>query len=42
MSLPFYEPAGNEIELFEHAWRNRLPVLIKGPTGVGNPSRAAM
>jgi nitric oxide reductase NorQ protein len=32
---PYYEAAGNEIELFEHAWRNRLPVLIKGPTGVG-------
>jgi nitric oxide reductase NorQ protein len=33
--LPYYEAAGNEIDLFEHAWRNRLPVLIKGPTGVG-------
>ena len=33
--LPFYEPAGNEIDLFEHAYRNHLPVLIKGPTGVG-------
>src|SRR5512143_3600086 len=33
--LPFYKPHGNEVELFEHAYRNRLPVLIKGPTGVG-------
>lgn len=33
--LPFYRPQGNEIELFEYAWRNRLPVLIKGPTGCG-------
>ena len=33
--IPYYEPAGNEIELFEHAWKNRLPLLIKGPTGVG-------
>ncbi len=33
--LPFYEPAGNEIDLFEHAHKNHLPVLIKGPTGVG-------
>jgi nitric oxide reductase NorQ protein len=33
--LPFYQAAGNEIGLFEHAHRNRLPVLIKGPTGVG-------
>lgn len=33
--LPFYKAHGNEIELFEYAWRNRLPVLIKGPTGCG-------
>ena len=35
--LPFYEAAGNEIGLFEHAHRNRLPVLIKG---VINPKDA--
>lgn len=34
-NLPFYRPQGNEVELFEYAWRNRLPVLIKGPTGCG-------
>ena len=34
-SMPFYEPQGHEIELFERAWRNRLPLLIKGPTGCG-------
>ncbi|MGB7501195.1 MAG: CbbQ/NirQ/NorQ/GpvN family protein [Azonexus sp.] len=33
--LPFYEPSGNEISLFEHAFRERLPLLIKGPTGCG-------
>jgi len=33
--LPFYQPHDREIDLFEHAWRNHLPVLIKGPTGVG-------
>ncbi len=33
--IPYYEAAGNEIGLFEQAWRNRLPLLIKGPTGVG-------
>ncbi len=33
--LPFYLPQGNEITLFEHAWRNQLPVMIKGPTGCG-------
>ncbi len=33
--LPYYQVAGQEVALFEHAWRKRLPVLIKGPTGVG-------
>ncbi len=33
--LPFYEPAGDEIAVFGHAWKNRLPLLIKGPTGCG-------
>ena len=33
--LPFYEPSGNEISLFEHAFNQRLPLLIKGPTGCG-------
>ncbi len=35
LETPFYQAAGNEIEVFEHAWRNRLPLLIKGPTGCG-------
>jgi nitric oxide reductase NorQ protein len=34
-AVPFYEAQGSEIELFERAWRNRLPLLIKGPTGCG-------
>ena len=33
--LPFYRPQGGELGLFEHAWRNQLPMLIKGPTGCG-------
>ena len=33
--LPFYRPQGREVELFEHAFRNQLPLLIKGPTGCG-------
>ena len=33
--LPFYEPSGNEISLFEHAFNQRLPLLIKGPIGCG-------
>ncbi len=32
---PYYEPVGNEIEIFEAAYRNHLPVLLKGPTGCG-------
>lgn len=32
---PFYLAAGEEVELFEHAWKGRLPVLLKGPTGCG-------
>jgi nitric oxide reductase NorQ protein len=31
----FYRPQGNEVALFEHAFRNRLPLMIKGPTGCG-------
>ncbi|MEJ1160102.1 CbbQ/NirQ/NorQ/GpvN family protein [Prosthecomicrobium sp. N25] len=34
-AVPYYAPAGAECTLFEHAWRNRLPVLLKGPTGCG-------
>ena len=33
--LPFYDPSSNEIEVFEQAWKNHLPLLIKGPTGCG-------
>ncbi len=33
--LPFYKAAGGEVELFEHAYNNQLPMLIKGPTGCG-------
>jgi len=32
---PYYQPVGKEIELFEAAYRNGLPVLLKGPTGCG-------
>ena len=32
---PYYEPVGDEIQLFEAAYANRLPVLLKGPTGCG-------
>lgn len=32
---PFYQPTGDEIEIFEAAYHNGLPVLLKGPTGCG-------
>ncbi|ADJ28194.1 CbbQ/NirQ/NorQ/GpvN family protein [Nitrosococcus watsonii] len=33
--IPFYLPVGNECALFEAAYRYRLPLLLKGPTGCG-------
>ncbi len=32
---PYYEAVGDEIAVFEAAYRNRLPLLLKGPTGCG-------
>jgi nitric oxide reductase NorQ protein len=32
---PYYESQGNEVEIFKAAYHNRLPVLLKGPTGCG-------
>lgn len=32
---PYYRPIGREAEIFEHAYRRRLPMLLKGPTGTG-------
>ncbi len=32
---PFYKATGHEVRVFEHAYRLRQPLLIKGPTGVG-------
>jgi len=32
---PFYVPVADEIEIFEAAYRQRVPVLLKGPTGTG-------
>ena len=33
--IPFYRPVGNECEIFEKAYRLKLPLLLKGPTGCG-------
>ncbi len=32
---PYYRPVGAEIALYEAAYRVRLPVMLKGPTGSG-------
>jgi nitric oxide reductase NorQ protein len=32
---PYYLPVGDEVAAFEAAYQNRLPVMLKGPTGCG-------
>ena len=32
---PYYQATGDEITIFEAAYSNRLPILLKGPTGCG-------
>ncbi len=32
---PYYVPVGDEVELFEAAYEQKIPVLFKGPTGCG-------
>lgn len=34
-AIPFYAEQAGECNLFEHAWKRQLPLLIKGPTGCG-------
>jgi len=34
-SEPFYVPIKDEIELFQAAYNEKIPVLLKGPTGCG-------
>jgi nitric oxide reductase NorQ protein len=34
-SEPFYRPVKDEIELFNAAYAEKIPVLLKGPTGCG-------
>lgn len=33
--IPYYLPQGNEVEVFQSAYRRGLAVLLKGPTGCG-------
>ncbi|MFK8032956.1 MAG: CbbQ/NirQ/NorQ/GpvN family protein [Hyphomicrobiales bacterium] len=32
---PFYAPAANEVDYFQAAYEERVPILLKGPTGCG-------
>ncbi len=32
---PYYHQIGKEIDVFEHSYKNKLPLLLKGPTGTG-------
>jgi nitric oxide reductase NorQ protein len=34
-TAPFYSASGNEIQAFEAAWRSKVAVMLKGPTGCG-------
>ncbi len=34
-SEPFYQPVKDEVELFQSAYAQKIPVLLKGPTGCG-------
>lgn len=35
MNEIFYQPVHNEVEIFRKAYENKLPLLLKGPTGCG-------
>lgn len=32
---PYYFPVGKEEEIFSHTYSNKIPLLLKGPTGTG-------
>ncbi len=34
-SEPYYMPLGNEVRVFKAAFKEKLPVMLKGPTGCG-------
>lgn len=35
IAAPYYHPVAKEIEVFEQCYKNKIPVLLKGPTGTG-------
>lgn len=34
-TAPYYHAVGQEVEIFAHAYKQKLPLLLKGPTGSG-------
>jgi nitric oxide reductase NorQ protein len=34
-AIPYYHQVGKEVAVFEHTQKNKLPFLLKGPTGTG-------
>ena len=34
-NIPYYSAIGKEIDVFEHSYKNKIPFLLKGPTGTG-------
>lgn len=35
VAVPYYKAVGKECDVFEHSFKNKLPILLKGPTGTG-------
>ena len=35
VTAPYYHATAKEIEVFEHSYLNKIPFLLKGPTGTG-------
>jgi nitric oxide reductase NorQ protein len=35
MNKPYYRAVGKEVSVFEHAYKCKIPFLLKGPTGTG-------
>ncbi len=33
--MPYYHQVGKEVEVFEQSYKNKIPFLLKGPTGTG-------
>ncbi len=39
---PYYLPIQEEVEVFQKAWVEKVPVLLKGPTGCGKTDRKSV